>query len=95
MARLELKQIKQRRDKLFLYPLIVSSMFLAVAHGCNDVVNVAAPIVGILYIKYSGDPGTPMATWQQIVGVSIAITGVIIGFITFGRFFLYKYSKKF
>ena len=83
---------KQKLDKLFEIPLIVSICMLAMAHGSNEI-NVSAPLVAEMFMLNGNYTTIPKQ--QEYTAILIGLVSVILGTITLGVRYLDKYRSKF
>lgn len=83
---------RQKLDKLFEIPLIVSICMLAMAHGSNEI-NVSAPLVAEMFMLNGNYTTIPKQ--QEYTAILIGLVSVILGTITLGVRYLDKYRSKF
>lgn len=79
-------------DKLFKVPVIISTCFLALSHGSNEV-NVSVPSAAMIFMLQRE---TFKFTNKQIYpAILIGLSTLIVGFLTLGKRYLHKYRKRF
>jgi PiT family inorganic phosphate transporter len=82
----------RRVEKVFLISQVVSAMFVAFAHGANDVGNAIGPMATILNVAETGTVETDMTIplWLLILGG----IGIMIGTATWGVKVMETIGKK-
>jgi PiT family inorganic phosphate transporter len=87
-----IKDTNVRVERIFLFAQVVSAMFVAFAHGANDVGNAVGPMATILSVAETGSVATNIniPLWLLILGG----IGIVVGISTWGHRVMKTIGKK-
>ncbi len=82
----------QTVEKIFAYLQILSTAFIAFAHGANDVANAVGPLAAVVSVLQTGivSLSTPVPIWILALGG----VGIVIGLATWGWRVIETIGKK-
>ncbi len=88
----DIKDPHARVEKVFLFAQVISAMFVAFAHGANDVGNAIGPMATIIEVIRTGsvETGATIPLWLLMLGA----VGILIGTATWGVKVMDTVGKK-